>query len=247
MATIGYYAMFSQTFNVNPSIIVSECSDDLGEVYDGEILEGSECVITNNADTKRSLVISANEVEGIETSYMAELDLVVKDTTDWIASGDVETIKYTLIGEEFVVNDIPEGYTLIYYPNTEGDIFTTNVANILVYGESDIEQLPITLDVGDDYCNIGDSSPGADDGYNAGVLQCFGAKLWLINEVLTLEQVKTKVGAWDTTGILFEKSLIQYNAEGNIVLSPRASLTITPVYEIGAGVSGEQTITTKIA
>ena len=45
----------------------------------------------------------------------------------------------------------------------------------------------------------------------------------------------------------YELDLIQYNAEGEITLSPNASLTITPVYEIEAGVVGPQTIKTTVA
>ena len=45
----------------------------------------------------------------------------------------------------------------------------------------------------------------------------------------------------------YETDLIQYNAEGNIVLSPESTLTIRPVYEIGVDVSGIQTITTTVA
>jgi len=45
----------------------------------------------------------------------------------------------------------------------------------------------------------------------------------------------------------YELDLIQYNSDGEITLSPGASLTVTPVYEIGAGVVGEQVIETTVA
>jgi len=239
VSAIGYYALFSASFTVLPSITLVGCNDDLGIVYNGDTIEGSECTLTNDAPSERNLLISNDAEEGIEVSYIGTLELSQKSLSTWIPFGDTETIDYTIIGDSFEVTGIPEGYTLVYYPNTEGDVFTTNVANVLVYESATIgidENLPIELDVGDDYCN---------NGFNPTATQCVGGKLWLIegDETTAL----AKLNSWDASEFYFEMDLIQYNSEGEITLSPGASLTITPVYEIGAGVTGEQVIETTVA
>ena len=169
---------------------------------------------------------------------MGNLELSQKSLDTWIPFGETKTIQYTIINDVFEITEVPEGYTLIYYPNTEGDVFATNVANVLVYGSDVFPNLPIELDVGDDYCGNGDN-------YGVGEGQCVGAKLWLIEGDKTT--ALAKLSSWNADEFYFETELIQYNAEGEITLSPGASLTITPVYEIGVGVSGEKTINTTIA
>ena len=107
---IGYYAMFSQTFTVIPSITLSDCEDTLGEVYDGDIIEGGDCIITNEAPTERSLVISNDAIEEIEVSYKGTLSLDKKDS-EWAPIGEPIEITYTVIGDSFEVTGVPEGYT----------------------------------------------------------------------------------------------------------------------------------------
>jgi len=237
---LGYYAMFSTTFTVENAIEMSTgCTSTIeGIVHSGEIVPGEECTLTNEAPTARDLVITNNLIPEIEVSYMSTLKLVPKETSLWTPIGDESTISYTTIGDEFVVNDIPSGYTLIYYPNLVEDDFATNVANILVYGEDDIEMLPIELDVGDDYCG---------NGLNYVLNQCTGAKLWLIEGTLSSVEAKAKVLAWNTDGFEFELDLIQFSKTGEITLSPNASLTITPIFTIGANVTGTQVIETTVA
>ena len=87
-----------------------------------------------------------------------------------------------------------------------------------------------------DYC---DFANGYDD-YN----QCKGAKLWIVG---TEDIVEDDLNWANMANYYYEMDLIQYNAEGEIVIYPGASLTITPVYEVGEGVIGEQTITTTVA
>ena len=237
VAAIGYYAVFSATFTVQESITLSvDCEDVLDDVWSGTTREGSPCTITNHAPTERKLKISNDANENISVSYVGSLTLAQKNLETWVAEGDTETINYTIIGNEFEVIGIPDGYTLIYYPNTDGDVFATNVENVLVYDSDVIGNLPISLDVGDNYCG---------NTFNPTPNQCVGAKLWLIegDETTAL----AKLNSWDASKFYFETDLIQYNSDGEITLSPGASLTVTPVYEIGAGVIGEQTITTTVA
>ena len=236
MATIGYYALFTQTFTVIPSITLSDCEDTLGEVYDGDIIEGGDCIITNEAPTERSLVISNDAIEEIEVSYKGTLSLDKKDSL-WAPIGEPIEITYTIIGDSFEVTGVPEGSTAIYYKDEvvglEGRIANPQPA-ISIIG---IRNLPEVDDANwnelADYCQDPDN-------YS----QCKGAKIWIVPDGDLSEGILN----WaNMANYYYELDLIQYNAEGNIVLSPGASLTITPIYEIEAGVTGEQTITTTIA
>ncbi len=128
-----------------------------------------------------------------------------KDLTTWIPHGITANIIYSTKGETFTVSGIPEGYTLIYYPNTVGDNFATNVANVIVLteGSNSIDSLPLGIDVGDDYCT---------NGFNPDAEVCDGAKLWLIlgNEAEAL----AKLNSWDMDDTLFETDLITYTNTG---------------------------------
>jgi len=236
LVTAGFYAMFSTTFNVSPSITLSDCEDSLGEVYDGDTIEGSECTITNEADTVRDLVISDDAIEGIEVSYIGSLNLTKKDSA-WAATGTPITIGYTIIGDSFEVTDVPTGYTAIYYKdevvglagriaNPQPAISIVGIGNLPQVDDANMDELA-------NYC----AEP---DFYN----QCKGAKIWVVPDGdltgLTLNWA-------NMANYYYETDLIQYNSDGEITLSAGASLTITPVYEIGAGVVGEQTIETTIA
>lgn len=123
-----------------------------------------------------------------------------KDIATWIPYGITADVTYSVTGSEFIATGIPEGYTLIYYPNTEGDIFVTNVANVLVYGVDEFPSLPLEIDVGDDYCG---------NGLNLEGVQCSGAKLWLIPG--NAEEAMAKLSTWnEPETYLFETDLITY-------------------------------------
>ncbi len=163
-------------------------------------------------------------------SLMGTLELTTKNLITWepIVNGITETISYTIIGENFVIEDIPEGYTLIYYPNTIGDNFVTNVANVVVLNEgvNNIESLPLEIDVGDNYCN---------NGHNPEATVCTGAKLWLIlgDETTAL----TKLNSWDMADTLFETDLIIYTKEITHLNQEIATL-IADDTEIEVGLAG---------
>lgn len=237
VSAIGYYALFSVSFNVIPSITLSECNDVLGDVYDGDIVEGSECVLTNEAPTERSLVITNDAIDDIELTYKGTLSLTQKDTSTWVAVGTPIEVSYTIIGNEFEVTGVPEGYTAIYYKDNvvglEGRLVNPQPA-ISIIGIGNLPQIDdANIDELANYC----AEP---DNYN----QCKGAKLWIVPN----EDLSDSTLNWaNMANYYYETDLIQYNAEGEITLSSGASLTITPVYTIGVGVTGEQTITTTVA
>lgn len=235
---LTYYGQIQQDIEVQSPITVSPDTSVLIEGWAGfvGIVEGEPVTIENIAPMEVEVKISNDNVEpNIDVSYVGSLVLSHKDLSDWTLYGETKTIGYTIVGETFEVTDIPEGYTLIYYPNTEGDNFATNIANVLVYGNDEFPNLPISLDVGDDYCN---------NGHNPNANQCIGAKLWLIGG--TESEAMAKLNSWDASEFYFETDLIQFNTEGNIVMSPGSSLIITPVYDIDSTYIGTTTITTSV-
>jgi len=238
VAGLTYYALFSASFTVVSAISLSECNDVIeGDVYSGSILVGSECVLTNDAPTERNLLITNDAIPEIEVTYQGTLELSKKDTTTWSITGEPILIDYTIIGDSFEVTGVPEGYTAIYYKDEvvglEGRIANPQPA-ISIVGVGNLPQLDdANIDELANYCQVPDN-------YN----QCKGAKLW----VVPTEDIVAGELNWANMGnYYYELDLIQYNSNGEITLSPGASLTITPVYEIGAGVIGEQVITTTVA
>jgi len=236
LVVAGYYVIFSTSFTVNPSITLSgECIDDLGFVYDGDTIVGHECTLTNNAPSERDLVFSNDAITEIEVSYLGTLTLDKKDSA-WNPIGTPITIDYTIVGDTFEVTGVPEGYTAIYYKDEVVGL-EERIANpqpaISIVGIGNLPQIDDVNAELEDYCQEPDE-------YN----QCNGAKIWVVpNEDLAGSTLN-----WaNMANYYYELDLIQYNADGEITLSPGASLTITPVYEIGVGVTGEQTITTEIA
>jgi len=233
----GYYVLFSTTFNVNPSItLLTDCNDNLGDVYDGGIVVGDECIIKNNAPSEREIIISNDAIPEIEVSYLGTLSLSHKDSA-WASIDTPITIGYTIIGDTFEVTGVPEGYTAIYYKDEVVGL-EERIANpqpaISIVGTGNLPQLDdANWDELANYCE-------EPDNYN----QCRGAKLWVVpNGDLTDSTLN-----WaNMVNYYYELDLIQYNADGEITLSPGASLTITPVYEIGVGVTGTQVIETTLA
>lgn len=235
---LGYYALFSASFTVLPSITLSEgCDDVLSNVYSGDIIEGSECIITNEAPTLRDLILSNDAAEGIDVSYAGTLELIKKDTETWVATGEPIEVDYTVIGDTFSVTGVPEGYTAIYYKdevvglegrlaNPQPAVSIVGVGNLPHSDDANVDELA-------DYTQ-------APDFYN----QMKGAKLWVVPNGDLSEGTLNWANMAD---YYYETDLIQYNSDGEITLYPGASLTVTPVYEIGSGVSGEQVITTTVA
>jgi len=234
-AIAASYGFFSATFTVLPAITLSEgCEDVLGEVYTGEVV-GSACILTNEAPTERSITISNDAEEGITVSYLGTLTLTKKDTATWVAIGEEIEVGYTIVGDSFEVTGVEEGYTAIYYKDNtvgvEGRVANPQPA-ISIVGAGNLPHLDDVNAELEDYC--------ISDGYN----QCNGAKLWVVPNT---DLVNLTLNWANMANYYYELDLIQYNAEGEITLSPGASLTVTPVYEIGVGVNGTQTITTTVA
>lgn len=236
VAAIAYYGVFSTTFTVVSAVSISECSDQFGDIYSGEIIIGDECIITNNAPSERVISITDNSNEDVDVEYNGNLVLAKKDLTTWIPTTDTETITYTIVGDEFKVSGVPTGYVAVYYPNT---INYAHYDGVVVLADDVIINLPVSEDL-----NGGVSSDYCTNGKNIGATQCVGAKLWLVPS----DAVSGNVVDWNRASeFYFETALIQFNTEGNIILSSGSSLTITPVYTIGNYATGDYNITTEIA
>jgi len=161
-----------------------------------ELCYGSESVL---GAVSGNVILSRGEGDITAIAHFTQ-----KDTSTWLPLDPAITadVTYSVTGETFTATGIPEGYTLIYYPNTEGDVFATNVANVIVLteGSNPIDSLPLEIDVGDDYCGIG---------LNPDAKVCNGAKLWLIpGDSVT---AMTSLSTWSNTeNYLFETDLITY-------------------------------------
>ena len=162
--------------------------------------------------------------------------LAKKDLTTWIPTEDTETINYIVSGDTFKVSNVPEGFIAVYYPNKNDYDYYDGV---VVLADDVTMNLPIEDDL-----NGGDESDYCTNGDNPDATQCKGAKLWLVPNDAVVDNV---INWGRASEFYFDTALIQYNTEGNIIISGGSSLAITPIYTIGDYVTGEQTITTTIA
>lgn len=240
VSAIGYYALFSATFTVLPAITMDDCSDELSSVYAGEIIEGTDCSITNNAPSERLIKITEDSDEDIEVSYSSELILSQKQVDfgnePWNLTGDTAVVKYTVVGDEFsaeITSGAKDGYVLVYYKDNS-DRFNSPAYAIGI--DSIVGNLAYENDKNNDeydYCTTGE------------YVTCHGAKIWYIpsNSV----DGEGNVDWNQASNFLFETELIQYNSDGEIVIYPNQTLVLTPIYNIGNYAEGEYTITTTVA
>jgi len=253
VSAIAYYSFFTVTLTVDQPIEIGGEEDQVlsGECTAGESCLGNEITIENTGDSSREVVIidNADTIKDIdEVNYIGKMYFTQKDLDTWVADGNSADIEYTMTGETFVVKGIPTEYTLIYFPNTEGNDFATNVDNVIVLSEgaNDIESLPLDIDVGDDYCNVLNS---LNETSNPSAEVCNGAKLWLIpgNE----EEAMAKLASWsEAETYLFETDLIVYtkSSNGELNVPAESMLTVYPEFEINQHADdGEETVGITIA
>lgn len=241
---IGYYALFSVTFNVSPSIVLGgELTQSLGVVYSGEVIRGTPITITNDAPSERTITITEDSGSNIQVSYLSDLIVAQKnvnfsaDVWTILDGGNNSVVEYTLVGDSFtaeVVEGALDDYVLVYYKDNS-DRFNSPATAIGI--DSIVGNLAYENDKNNDeydYCETRE------------YVTCHGAKIWYLpSEVVDGEGNVN----WGMAGeVLFETKLIQYNAEGEIVIYPGQTLSVIPVYTIGTYVSsGEYTITTTVA
>lgn len=227
VSALTYYAIFSTTINFTQPIVTKELGQNTNFVGDNQTIFGNTITISNNGNTERIVVISNdNSDSNITVSYVGELNLTNKNLETWIPNWTSVVIKYTMVGKKFNVSGVPDGYTLVYYPDTG-----TYTGNVVL-----AKDVVINLPVGDDlngnsltsnYLTIKNS-----EGNLANPLetQAVGGKLWLIPNDAFLD---TNTIDWSkASNFYFETELIQFNTEGNLVISPYSSITLTPRFDV---------------
>lgn len=235
VSAIGYYALFSVTLNVHQPVSVDGDLEQSIDCVAGETCLGTPITITNDGENSRALVVSEETDDGIETSYYSEYSLVEKvvdfesDVWSVVTEGDSVVVRYTVVGDTFkteVVDNAKEGYELVYYKDNS-DRFENPAEVIRVADVS--SNLPYETDGNADeydYCATGE------------YLTCNGAKLWYVpSDAINLDNTLD----WSRASeFRFESKLVQYNADGEIIVYGNESLTITPVFDLDAHLaSGE--------
>jgi len=118
------YGFVEQEIEVKTPIEVSQESEDTITTWLGEEtqVKGSPITIDNvvplEDDFSKDIEVrisNDNEEEGISVVYLAKLELYSKNTETWEEVGDPKEILYTVIGEEFIVENDNEGLMVINY------------------------------------------------------------------------------------------------------------------------------------
>ena len=237
--SISYYGSIEQDIDIE-SPIVLEGNNPLEIVgFSGEQKIGDTFAIKNNAPFEVETLISNDAPDGVEVEYVGTLELTKKDTTSWEATDEKLEITYTVVGDSLEFSGVTEGYTLVYYKDAviglEGRV--SNPQPVIIVS-SDMGNLPqqddANADLSSDYCN------NDVDNYES----CRGAKLWVVPST---DIVDGDFNWANMADYYYETNLIQYNAEGNIVVYSEESLDVTPVYYISGSYFGEDIITTEVS
>jgi len=239
-AIIIYFDQVQQDIEVVSPIIVTSTPDTLDAWAGIESVEGGNDIDIENIapfDIDVDVENDASEVEGIVVRYIGEVELTTKDLVTWVPTdGKKATIRYTVIGDTFIATGVPEGYTLVYYPNI-GDYNTYTGYVVKVEGTTDSLPHSNDLNAGEDsnYCDENDFNPDS--------FRCTGAKLWLIPDDGFIDEDTID---WSyASEFLFDTELIQYNSNG-LTIHEGETFTLIPEYTINADV-GSYTITTTVS
>lgn len=242
LVTATLSSLFSQetTIDVNQIEINGEIEHSVG-CSAGESCQGDTISVYNDLENPVTIQISSENDEGVETSYVSQLDLSQKivdfssDVWDVDSEGDTAVVEFTLVGETFeaeVIDGAKEGYELVYYKDNS-DRFESPATAIGVNSISG--NLAYEDDANNDeynYCETGE------------YVTCHGAKIWYIPS----DAVSEGNIDWSRADeFLFETFLIQYNSDGEIVVYPGQTLDITPLFSVDINAEeGELTSTTSI-
>ena len=240
MALVGaltYYALFTVTLNIHQPISVTGVLTQPVNCTSGHTCLGEAITVSNDGDEARIISITNNNLnDNVTISYVGELTLSQKDLTSWVSNGNTKIMTYTVVGDTFEAIGVPDNYTLVYYKDNENYVYTGAVVTVIT------ENLPVNDDENAINDNIKDY---CQNGFNPNATQCVGAKLWLV----PTGAVTGNVIDWSqASSFYFETFLIQFNKEGNIVISPKSSVTFKPQFEVNNW-AGDWigTITTTVA
>jgi len=246
-AVMNYYGSVEQEISIESPIIIGEYEAALIDALSGESFSGDDITINNNADYSVGVNVDNNAPEGIVVDYIGTLELTKKDvdfTKDvWIY--DIEDAKvqveYTVVGDSFsaeVTIGSDDDYVLIYYPDNDDRFENPSEAWPVDLMGEEFDSLPAIWDwnYGEpysedyDYCSTGEYT------------NCHGAKIWYVPADAIDEEFNLDWARADE--FYFETNLIQYNADGDIIVYDE--LVITPVYDVDPLFVGEATINTTI-
>lgn len=246
---LSSYGTITGTANVEQSVLIDDDTDPVTYAFDaiaGNTYEECEHTLRNQADVSAPITLTTartgESADEMTTEYTGTLMLSQKDAS-WnpiTAIEDMVEVKYTIVGEGFeaeVMDNAIAGYTLIYYADND-DRFV-NPAEAILIGDV-VGNLPYDTDANRDGAGLYDYCDS--DGYK----MCNGAKIWYvptgaINGDKSLDWTQM-------ANFYFETELMQYNAEGNLILYPDMELEfcIVNTFDV-ASVSGTYTVTTDIA
>jgi len=245
---LNSYGTITGTANVEQSVLVDGGTAPITYSFDaiaGNTYTDGEHTLKNQADVSAGVVVTTTRTgesaDEMDTKYTGIIYLSQKDE-NWNPITDMEDrieVEYTIVGEEFdavVTNNAIDGYTLIYYADHE-DRFNNPAKAILI--DDVVGNLPYDTDKNRDGVGLYDYCES--DGYK----MCNGAKIWYV-----------PTGAINSDGSLdwsqmadfyYETELIQYNADGNLILYPDMELefNIVNTFDV-ASVPGEYNVTTNI-
>ena len=237
-AIISHFGLFSTNLNVTQPIQVSGNENQEVDCFAGQSCNGDLIEVDNSADFSIDVSVSSTYEPGIKTSYVSNLELTKKDvdfTQDvWTVLGEKVQVRYTLIGDSFfaeVTEGELEGYGLFYYKdnsdrfNDPSKVISVSevIGNLPYESDGNIEEY--------NYCDTGE------------YLTCNGAKIWYVP--LAAVDSEGELDWSRASEFYFESKLIQYNAEGHIIIYD--GLDFTPVYHLSSALeTGNYTIDTTV-
>ena len=103
-ALVTYYDRHEQEItSTSPIVLSGENSPE--EVFMNTDIRGETITIENLAENDINIVLTYEAEEGITVSYLARLELYAKETVNWTEQGEPKEILYTIIGEDFIVEN----------------------------------------------------------------------------------------------------------------------------------------------
>jgi len=248
---LEYYGVFQTTINVVQPITIEGDLTDTIYCESGDSCFGQEITISNSADEERIVTLNTTAyengsvVEGIETSYIGQVDLTTKDVINWTPTHELDaTVYFAVVNGEFIYNieteDDLTGYVLIYAKDHE-DRFG-NPAEFIRADEiaSDLPDENDWNRIADpNYCNYNNTF----DDYE----HCYGAKLWLVPVSDLVPGGEISWENWES--YLWETDLIWYshNENNELTIPANSFIRFNPLYSLDPLLeSGEYTLNTTI-
>ena len=103
-ALVTYYDRYEkQITSSSPIVLSGENAPE--EVFMNTDIRGEPITIQNLAGNDINIELTYEAEEGISVTYLAKLELYAKDTETWTEQGDAKIILYTIIGEDFIVEN----------------------------------------------------------------------------------------------------------------------------------------------